>query len=492
MMSFDFNPDFITEKCKEHTFLNDEEIKTIIDVARVLPYFGESNDSEAFIDVKVHKEDKAIVVAEYYKNSQSIYRNTFMGDFVYRENEPAVFRTFDMGVVTKDVIGISYDKVRGKIWTNQTVLPIVHNKNVVATLIFDKALNFSSIETLDLETQEHIFSGNEDIAETILSIMGFNSEYGDGVEINQGILIFNLEGYLVYYNKFADKVYKDVGYKFIDSLHFDKFVFTSKLLNEIISEFINKSVEDIAKKSKMHTVYEEAVTINDKYYNVRIVLSKSLKYKLIVIIDDITEINKYKDAANDYLVTNREINHRIKNNLQTVASLLRLQRRSSDCQTVKNYLGDSINRILSIAVTHELLATKGNAVSIRELLNSIKRNHDLSKMRNIEIIINGVDYQLDSEKATVIAMVVNELVQNSIKYAFADRNDGRVEINAASDGNVKVIEVKDNGIGYDVNNVRKGSLGLTIVHDYVTEKLDGKLIVNSGSEGTSTSFAFRP
>lgn len=491
-MSFDFNPDFIVEKCKEHTLLNDDDIKTIIDVAKVLPYIGESHDSEVFIDIQVHKEDKAIVVAEYYKKLKSIYKNTFIGDFVYRENEPAVFRTFDMGVVTKDVIGISYDKVRGKIWTSQTVLPIVNNKNVVATLILDKALNFSSTGTLDLETHEHIFSENEDISETILSILGFNNEYGNDIEINQGMLIFNLDGYLVYYNKCADKIYKELGYKFIDYLHFDKFIFISKLLNDIISNSINKSVEDSTNKSKMHTIYEESVSIKDKYYNVRIVLSKSLKYKIIVIIDDITEINKYKDVANDYCVTNREIHHRIKNNLQTVASLLRLQGRSSNDDTVKNYLGDSINRILSIAVTHELLAKKGNVVSIKELLNSIKRNHDLSKVRNIEIIINGVDYQLDSEKATVIAMIVNELVQNSIKYAFTDRNNGRVEINAESDGNIKVIEVKDNGIGYDKNKVSKDSLGLAIVNAYVTEKLAGKLIVNTGNEGTSTSFTFKP
>jgi two-component sensor histidine kinase len=491
-MSFDFNPDFITSKCKEHTLLDDDEIKTIIDVARVLPYFGESHDSEVFIDILDCKEDKAIVVAEYYKNMMSIYKNTFMGDAVYRENEPAVFRTFDMGVVTKDVVGVSYDKIRGKIWTKQTVLPIVHNKNVVATLIFDKALNVNSTEMTDFETKDIELSGGGDVSETILSILGFNTEYDESIGIKKGILIFNLDGYLSYYNKYADNIYKEFGYKFIDSLHFDKFVFVSKLLDDILSEAANKNMEDGKEISTMDTIHVEAVSIKDKHYNVRIVLSKSFKYKIIVIIDDITEINKYKDAANDYLISNREINHRIKNNLQTIASLLRLQGRSSNNITVKSFLSDSINRILSIAVTHELLAQKGNNVSVKELLDSIKRNHDLSKVRNIEIIINGVDYQLDSEKATVIAMVVNELVQNSIKYAFEGRNYGRIEINSASDGHIKVIEVKDNGIGYDVNKVRKDSLGLTIVDDYVTEKLAGKLIVNTGKEGTSTSFTFKP
>lgn len=140
-MVYSCDRDFIIKKCKEYTLLNNDEIEAIIDVAKILPYFNEGFDGETFIDIKVHNEDLAVVVAESYKERQSIYVDSFLGDIIYRENEPAVFRSFDLGVTSKEIIGVSFDRHENKIWTRQTVVPIKHQDNVVATLILEKVLD---------------------------------------------------------------------------------------------------------------------------------------------------------------------------------------------------------------------------------------------------------------------------------------------------------------------------------------------------------------
>ncbi|MCG8483158.1 MAG: sensor histidine kinase [Clostridia bacterium] len=475
--------EFIIKKCREYTLLGNDEIETILNVAKTIQYFNSAADYEVFIDIKVHNEDKAVVIAESY-SKKSIYQSSFLGDLIYRENEPAVFRTFDLGEETHDVIGISYEKTGNKVLTKQTVLPIFHGNFVVATLILEKALNTISSEPIKADiTSSH----NVDLTETMLSIIGFSCE-DENMQIREGVLIFDETGQLVYFNKFAEAIYKECGYKSIESLHYDSLNFSSIHFEDLVcigeSDDSHKALDKIGK--------DEKVSIGNKYYRIRVVVTKHEPKEVVVFIDDISEIREYEKEVNKYLVTYQEIHHRIKNNLQTVASLLRLQRRGCKDQETKMILSESINRILSIAVTHDLLSKKnGDQASILEVLNLIKRNMIVSCEIPVDITVTGDDFHLDSDKSSVLALVVNELLQNSIEHAFLGRDHGKIEINTVSNGDIKVIEVKDNGVGYDQDLTGKDSLGMMIVKTYVREKLAGKLIIESGTEGTTTSFAFK-
>jgi len=491
-MTYNCDRDYIIKQCKEFTLLNDDEIEAIIDVAKNLPYFNEGFDVETFIDIKVHNDDLAVVVAESYKKQKSIYLDSYLGEFIYRDDEPAVFRSFDLGVTTKDLIGVSYDKNKNKIWTRQTVVPIMHQENVIATLILEKVLDLKSSEEPIVALQS--FSDNEKINEILCSIFGFNSE-NEELQIREGILIFDVNGILKYFNQRATKIYQELGYKSIENQHFDSLNYSSKNFEDIISNLNVSYNAENQSRLLIEKCFEGKVTIGNKFYKIRILILKSTNIDIILFIDDITEMRKFENEVNSYLVSSHEIHHRIKNNLQTVASLLRLQSRSCKDTAVKSILGDSINRIMSIAVTHELLENKtNNQVPIKELLHKLKQNmltYGVTENRKIDISVKGTEFYIDSEKSTVVALIVNELIQNSLKYAFPDGDAGCIEVTTAGDGKIKMIEVKDNGIGYDPQQIKSGSLGLTIVEKYVYEKLVGKLIIETGDEGTTTSFAFK-
>ncbi|MPW25522.1 hypothetical protein GC105_06945 [Alkalibaculum sp. M08DMB] len=482
-MTSNCNREFIIQKCKEYTLLSNEEIESIIDVSKNIGYFNLATDCEAFIDIKVHNEDKAVVVAESFKQN-SIYNASFLGDFIYRENEPAVFRSFDVGKETHDVIGVSYEKDEKKIFTKQRVLPIFHEDVMVAVLILEKPFNTSPVKPI---ASSKVLPNDIDITKTVLSIIGFGCDDED-IQIREGVLIFDETGSLIYFNRVAEAIYKELGYHSILSLHYNSLNFSSLQFEDLVklktSESNCKGINNVSR--------DEKVSIGNKYYKIRLVITKYQPIQVVVFIDDISEIRKYKDEVNNYLVTYHEIHHRIKNNLQTVASLLRLQGRSCNDAKAKSIILESINRILSIAVTHDLLSKKnGDQASILEVLNLLKRNIILSNEIPIDIVISGDDFILNSDKLSVIMLIVNELLQNSIKHAFLGRNHGRIEINTTSNIDIKFIEVKDNGIGYDIEQPKTDSLGLMIVKAYVEEKLAGKLIVTTGKEGTTTSFAFK-
>jgi len=491
-MVYSCDRDFIISKCKEYTLLNNDEIEAIIDVAKILPYFNEGFNGETFIDIKVHDADLAVVVAESYKKRQSIYVDSFLGDIIYRENEPAVFRSFDLGVTSKEIIGVSFDRHQNKIWTRQTVVPIKHQDNVVATLILEKVLDLNSDEKPVVKLEP--MPDNEKIDAVWGSIFGINSD-NEELQLREGILIFDITGHLRYYNQRAVKLYQELGYKSIKNQHFDNLNYSPKNFDDIIANIQGTFSSNDHDHVIIEKCYDGKVTIGEKFYRIHIILRIKKNVDVIVFIDDITEMRKYENEVNNYLVSSHEIHHRIKNNLQTVASLLRLQSRSSKDPAVKTILSDSINRIMSIAVTHELLEKKSNdLVSVKEVLDKIKHNmisFGVTDNEKIEITVKGTDFFIDSEKSTVVALVVNELIQNSLKYAFPNGAAGMIEVTTASDGKIKMIEVKDNGIGYNPGQIKTNSLGLSIVKSYVYEKLVGKLIIETGNEGTKTSFAFK-
>ena len=215
---------------------------------------------------------------------------------------------------------------------------------------------------------------------------------------------------------------------------------------------------------------------------------------VVLFIKDITEIKIKEKELILKSVAIKEIHHRVKNNLQTIASLLRIQARKTDDKAVKAAFSDSINRILSISVTHELLAQNGlDELEIKEVINKILKNsvrENLEGHLKLKIDVIGDNFEINSDKATTIALIVNELVENCIKHAFKGRSRGHITIRVKSGEMKSRIFISDDGIGMDEKDFEKGSIGLQIVKSLVKEKLYGNLDIKTGSKGTEISFGF--
>ena len=195
------------------------------------------------------------------------------------------------------------------------------------------------------------------------------------------------------------------------------------------------------------------------------------------------------------LLEMREIHHRIKNNLQLVSSILNLQALTCQDETASAILQDGISRIHSISAIHEILvgqADEQSYVSIRSLLDRlIHEIRDLYETGDeIRIILSGDDLELTLHAATSVAIVVNELLTNSLKYAFKEKESGTVIISVLKGSQFHTVTVKDDGCGFDPAMVSPDSLGLELIRNTVKERLGGILHVFSDENGTRVSFDF--
>jgi two-component system, sensor histidine kinase PdtaS len=193
---------------------------------------------------------------------------------------------------------------------------------------------------------------------------------------------------------------------------------------------------------------------------------------------------------NAQLVTNaavvREMHHRIKNNLQTVAMLLRMQASDSADQATREALSVSINRILSIAAVHEALAQQGfRLVDVKDVAERIARTvtqNLLHPGQPVEVRVEGEALVLPSRPATSLALVINELLQNALEHAFVGRPGGAVHIRLGHGPQADVVEVVDDGVGLAAD--APASLGLEIVKTLVREDLGGRLEFRATAQGT--------
>ncbi len=191
---------------------------------------------------------------------------------------------------------------------------------------------------------------------------------------------------------------------------------------------------------------------------------------------------------------NMEIHHRVKNNLQTIASLLRMQARRLNEEGTQEAFLDSISRVMSIAKVHEMLSLKQvESVEIGDLISNIS-NLAQSETPNkpfITLDISNPEILLPSKQATSLALVLNELIQNAVKYGYDGTKESMVLIKAGHEKNTMEISVQDNGPGVsrDFDLKRDKHLGLTIVSTIVSSELKGRFSLES-SNGTKTTIQF--
>ena len=200
-----------------------------------------------------------------------------------------------------------------------------------------------------------------------------------------------------------------------------------------------------------------------------------------VLIRDVTEVKRRDRALLSKDATIREIHHRVKNNLQTVAALLRLQARRTNNAEGREALIESVRRVSSIALVHDALSMSvDEEVNLDEVVDRILpiMNDVATVDTPIRIGRVGDLGVLDADRATALIMVITELVQNAIEHAFAAGTQaGCVTIRAERSARWLDVVVHDDGRGLpDGFSLEKSDrLGLQIVRTLVSAELDGSL-----------------
>lgn len=169
----------------------------------------------------------------------------------------------------------------------------------------------------------------------------------------------------------------------------------------------------------------------------------------------------------DFLL--RELNHRVKNNLQVISGIIDLKKRQSGAQETQEILTELRTRCDSISSVHKLLYRESSIDRIRldiYIRDFIERlNETLTGDRQIEIHISTDEVTVPVDTAIPCGLILNELVLNCYKHAFPDARSGRIDISLRNTVNRGIeLKVRDDGTGFQETNDISGTLGLTLVH----------------------------
>lgn len=216
-------------------------------------------------------------------------------------------------------------------------------------------------------------------------------------------------------------------------------------------------------------------------------LSGEQRVGAVLLTRDVSEMRRREHELMTKDATIREIHHRVKNNLQTVSALLRMQSRRADSSQVKEALGEAGRRVQTIATVHEALSQNvDEIVHFDDVAQSVLRmaGSVAATDHDARVVVNGEFGEIPADAASALATVLAELVTNSVEHGLADR-DGTVIVTARRRGDDLIVTVEDDGVGIEPGSQLSG-LGTQIVHMMVSGELHGTIDWDRGETGGTT------
>jgi len=294
---------------------------------------------------------------------------------------------------------------------------------------------------------------------------------------SDGVLITDAYNRIIFANEAAGHIYRMLGVGNLLGMHF----FDHKLTRHITRETVSPQRPDEKEFEAGNLVLVQR--------NIPIHEGGKLLCRVIVL-EDVTELRKKEKQIRVQSAVIKEIHHRVKNNLQTIASLLRMQARRSSEPAVKEALSESVNRIMSISVVHEFLSQQGfEEIDVKKVTNNIL---DLLQpmMLPADFVLErkftGGNALLPPVKGTNLALVINELLLNAMEHGFEGRKSGVIGLDIDEKPKCFLIDIYDDGLGLpqDFELSKTKSLGLQIVRTLVEGDLGGEFRLESDGEGT--------
>jgi two-component sensor histidine kinase len=221
---------------------------------------------------------------------------------------------------------------------------------------------------------------------------------------------------------------------------------------------------------------------------------------VVEIARDITDQKKAQQALKVSLEEKetllQEIHHRVKNNLTVVSSLLKLQANGMDDERLKEALNESQNRIYAMSAVHESLYSSKNLSEIELKVYVTKISRTLiqtysTNPANVKFNTDSEEIKIGINQASPIGLIINELISNSLKYAFPNEREGKIDVSMKKTDNELNLVIKDDGVGMpdDLDWKNSKSLGLKLVRTLVENQLDGSVDMES-TNGTKFTIKF--
>lgn len=448
---------------------------------RLIAWWGILADlsfSDLLLFVPIKKQESEFAIASQIRptTGQTLYRDDHVGLRVSDVDRPLVARAYELRQVVDGEVLIKPTNRRASVMC----IPISHGGEVIGVLSRELVPNFAERRDPG-ELERTYLEAFHQLAKMIAAgVFPFTDNEVDMDEIprvGDGLLVVDPETRIQYASPNALSILHRVG---------------------VLGNVAGRRLEDLGIKhpvigsdiDALRAVVAE-IERNDTAVQLLGVPLVGQKQSLgaIVLLRDITELRQRDRLLVSKDATIREIHHRVKNNLQTISSLLRLQGRRLESDEAKLAIDESVRRIRAIALVHETLANEtADDVSLADVAGMLARTAQdsfTSPERPIQFEVIGDAGLVPSDIVTPLAVVLNELLQNTVDHAFpvdafaSEGEIGLVEILLdRTEGEIRMA-VRDNGIGVpaEFDSETHQGLGLTIIRGLATTELGGAIEV---------------
>jgi len=452
--------------------LNEEEISRLESIMDNFQFICDLLATDLMVYSEAKKENHYVLVdIKRPHGHPTLFLESSVGSLVSAKSEPFVKKAFDSGKKTLGVYGVI---IAGRP-TQQVVYPIYHYEKIIAIISFEK----------DLYLTESLLGKNwNKVADDLVGALNqkrHKLKHWPKLVGQEGFILTDNVDQILYVSYMAHNLLVSVlGIR-------------EKSLPSKLSVLLKDFHPDILETEPLINLIKKRYSgIGGTLQITSFDLSENNK---IHVLRDISELSLKEKEIKVKGALVKEIHHRVKNNLNAVAALLRMQLRRSEDVAVKEAFKQAISRLDSITLVHEFLAGADNVqiVGMGQLIRDIVRNlqHTFGyEDKTINVSINcPPDFFLDSEQAVSVALIINELISNCYEHAFNNKSTGEIQISILTrekDDKTKpsennfVIIVKDNGIGLPktFNKENPTGLGWHIINTLVTEDLNGKIYLN--------------
>ncbi len=396
---------------------------------------------------------------------------------VSERNYPVAGEAWASGEVTTEEISTLPSRLR----IRRVVIPVRHAEGIIAVMNRDSELmdhgDSSLLETVYLEAADDLL---QMVAEGRFPAPGLPSELITGPRAGDGLLRLDADGIVTYGSPNALSAYHRLGLKegLVGAALIDR---TRPLIPDPFdaTELVGRITAAVAGESTLRMEVEARAAA--VVFRALPLWRSGGSLGALVLVRDVTEVRRRDRALLSKDATIREIHHRVKNNLQTVAALLRLQARRSDQEAVRRALQESTRRVATIALIHETLSTSvDDRVDMDQIVDRlVPLISDIAAAEGtVRVQRLGSFGVLSPQLATPLVMVLAEIVQNAVQHAYAPGDEaGLVLITVDRSARSLDVLISDDGRGLPPGFALETAtgLGLQIVRTLVTSELEGTI-----------------
>jgi len=409
----------------------------------------------------------------------TVFAHDVIGDVIAWGNNPRIDGSLSTGEINRD----SEAELVGEILIKEETVPVYFEGRVIAVISRHRNADLMrSPSRLELNYREIAHKIYQMVAEGTFPIQNSFYRSESAPRVGDGLIRLDASGQITYASPNARSAFNRAGWS-----------------GELESHLLGDVIESVKPNVSIPTDESWRSIMNGKRLRREEFENESGIFDLlimplvagedhigaIILLHNVTELRRRDRALVTKDVTIREIHHRVKNNLQTVSALLRLQSRRVEDATARIALEEAVRRVASIAIVHETLSNSSTeSVAFDEVFDRIVHNAIELSTHKISVKKVGTFGTFDSQVATPLALVITELIHNALEHGLANSGENlRVEVSrSASNCEVKII---DDGVGLpvDFNLDQSSNLGLQIVKTLTENELKGSIqLIRVGSE----------